>query len=132
MPKLRVSTEAGQLQHHVRRTVRALPGNRQGRGGVIRGHVQGEHGAHAPLGSRVGQRGPDRSCGSATCVQATRAMLRDLRTKGRGATTIRRVHAVLRSALTSAKRARLVAYNAATDVGAADGAPGQGAAVGGR
>jgi integrase len=43
-------------------------------------------------------------------------MLRDLRTAGRGATTIRRVHAVLRSALTSAKRSRLVAYNAATDV----------------
>ena len=43
-------------------------------------------------------------------------LLRDMRTAGRGATTIRRVHATLRSALTSARRARLVSYNAATDV----------------
>ena len=43
-------------------------------------------------------------------------LLRDLRAAGRGATTIRRVHATLRSALTSARRARLVAYNAAVDV----------------
>lgn len=54
-------------------------------------------------------------------------MLRDLCAAGRGATTIRRVHAVLRSALTSAKRARLVAYNAASDVelpeAASEGAP---------
>ena len=43
-------------------------------------------------------------------------LLRDLRTAGRGATTIRRIHATLRSALSSARRARLVPYNAATDV----------------
>jgi integrase len=43
-------------------------------------------------------------------------LLRDLRAAGRGATTIRRIHATLRSALTSARRARLVPYNAATDV----------------
>jgi hypothetical protein len=43
-------------------------------------------------------------------------LLRDLRRAGRGATTIRRVHAVLSSALTSARRARLVSYNAAADV----------------
>lgn len=34
---------------------------------------------------------------------------------GRGATTVRRIHATLRSALTDAKRLRLVTYNAATD-----------------
>lgn len=43
-------------------------------------------------------------------------LLRKLAADGRGPTTIRRVHATLRSALTSARRARLVAYNAATDV----------------
>ena len=43
-------------------------------------------------------------------------LLRDLRGADRGATTVRRVHATLRSALTSARKARLVAYNAATDV----------------
>jgi integrase len=43
-------------------------------------------------------------------------LLRDLRGADRGATTIRRVHATLRSALTSARKARLVSYNAATDV----------------
>lgn len=43
-------------------------------------------------------------------------MLRDLANAGRGATTRRRIHAVLRSALSSAKRARLVTYNAASDV----------------
>jgi integrase len=42
-------------------------------------------------------------------------MLRDMRAAGRGATTVRRAHAVLRSALTSARKARLVPYNAATD-----------------
>ncbi len=44
------------------------------------------------------------------------ALLRDLRGAGRGATTIRRVHATLRSALATAKRRRLVTYNAAADV----------------
>jgi integrase len=43
-------------------------------------------------------------------------LLRDLREAGRGPTTIRRVHAPLRSALSSARRARLVPYNAAIDV----------------
>ncbi len=43
-------------------------------------------------------------------------LLRDLRAAGRGTTTVRRIHATLRSALTSARRARLVAYNAAIDV----------------
>ena len=43
-------------------------------------------------------------------------LLRDLRSQGKGATTIRRVHAVLSSALGSAKRARLIAYNPAADV----------------
>ncbi len=43
-------------------------------------------------------------------------LLRDLRASGRGTTTIRRIHATLRSALTSARKARLVPYNAAVDV----------------
>jgi integrase len=43
-------------------------------------------------------------------------LLRDLRAAGRGATTVRRVHATLRSALASARKARLVSYNAASDV----------------
>jgi len=43
-------------------------------------------------------------------------MLRDLRAGGRGDTTIRRIHAVLRSAMSDAKRARLVAANVAQDV----------------
>jgi integrase len=43
-------------------------------------------------------------------------LLRDLRAAGKGPTTVRRVHAVLRSALSSAKRARLVSFNAAEDV----------------
>ncbi|MGY1846874.1 tyrosine-type recombinase/integrase [Blastococcus sp. SYSU DS1021] len=43
-------------------------------------------------------------------------LMRDLRVAGRGATTMRRIHATLRSALSSARRARLVPYNAATDV----------------
>lgn len=43
-------------------------------------------------------------------------LLRDLRCAGKGPTTVRRVHAVLRSALSSAKRARLVTFNAAEDV----------------
>jgi integrase len=43
-------------------------------------------------------------------------LLRDLRAAGRGPSTERKVHAVLRSALTSARRARLVSYNAAADV----------------
>jgi integrase len=42
-------------------------------------------------------------------------MLRDMQAAGRGATTVRRVHAVLRSALASARKAHLVPYNAATD-----------------
>ena len=42
-------------------------------------------------------------------------LLHDLRTTGRGPTTIRRVHATLRSALTAARKGRLVPYNAATD-----------------
>ena len=42
-------------------------------------------------------------------------LLRDMRAAGRGGTTVRRVHATLRSALTSARKARLVAYNAASD-----------------
>ncbi len=44
------------------------------------------------------------------------ALLRELRAAGKGATTIRRVHATLRSALATAKRRRLVSYNAAEDV----------------
>jgi len=43
-------------------------------------------------------------------------LLPDLRAAGRGPSTERKVHAVLRSALTSARRARLVTYNAAADV----------------
>ncbi len=43
-------------------------------------------------------------------------LIRDLRTAGRGATTIRRVHATLSSALTSARRARLITHNPAADV----------------
>jgi integrase len=43
-------------------------------------------------------------------------LIRNLRAAGRGVATIRRIHAVLRSALTSARRARLVSYNAAIDV----------------
>jgi hypothetical protein len=42
-------------------------------------------------------------------------VLRDLRAAGRGTTTVRRIHATLRTALTSARRARLGSYNAATD-----------------
>lgn len=42
--------------------------------------------------------------------------LRELRRSGRGTATITRIRAVLRSALSDAKRMRLVAYNAATDV----------------
>lgn len=44
------------------------------------------------------------------------AFIRKLRREGRGTTTIRRIHAVLRSALADAKRRRLTAYNAAIDV----------------
>ncbi len=44
------------------------------------------------------------------------AFLRQLRADGRGVTTVRRIHAILRSALASAKRRRLVSYNAAIDV----------------
>jgi integrase len=43
-------------------------------------------------------------------------MIRDLRAAGRGATTVRRIHAVLRSALSSAKAKRLVRTNVASDV----------------
>jgi integrase len=50
-------------------------------------------------------------------------LLRDLRTAGRGPTTIRRIHATLRSALTFARRARLVPYNAATDVALPSASP---------
>lgn len=42
--------------------------------------------------------------------------IRTLRKDGRGTTTIRRIHAVLRSALSDAKKRRLVTYNAAIDV----------------
>lgn len=44
------------------------------------------------------------------------AMLTRLTAAGRGATTVRRVHATLRSALTSARKGRLVTSNVATDV----------------
>lgn len=44
------------------------------------------------------------------------AFIRQLRRDGRGTTTVRRIHAVLRSALSDAKRRRLVTYNAAIDV----------------
>lgn len=44
------------------------------------------------------------------------SFIRQLRRDGRGTTTIRRIHAVLRSALSDAKRRRLVTYNAAVDV----------------
>ncbi len=44
------------------------------------------------------------------------AFLRDLRRAGRGAATIVRIRAVLRSALADAKRERLVSFNAAIDV----------------
>lgn len=44
------------------------------------------------------------------------SFIRQMRRDGRGTTTIRRIHAVLRSALSDAKRRRLVAYNAAVDV----------------
>lgn len=43
-------------------------------------------------------------------------MLKDLQADGRGATVTRRIHATLRSALSDAKRKRLVTYNAAVDV----------------
>ena len=43
-------------------------------------------------------------------------LIRDLRSGGRGATTIRRIHATLSSALTSARRARLITHNPAADV----------------
>jgi integrase len=43
-------------------------------------------------------------------------LIRDLQVAGRGIATIRRIHAVLRSALTAARRSRLVSYNAASDV----------------
>ncbi len=43
-------------------------------------------------------------------------LLRSMRSEGRGATTIRRVHATLRSALATAKRRRLITFNAAEDV----------------
>jgi hypothetical protein len=43
-------------------------------------------------------------------------MLRDLRAGGKGDPTIRGTHAVLRSALSEAKRARLVSENVAQDV----------------
>jgi hypothetical protein len=43
-------------------------------------------------------------------------LLQDLRAAGRWTTTVRRIHATLPSALTSARRGRLVAYNAAADV----------------
>ena len=44
------------------------------------------------------------------------ALLRKLRDDGRGPTVVRRIHAVLRSALGDAKRRRLVGHNAAQDV----------------
>jgi integrase len=44
------------------------------------------------------------------------SLLRDLQRAGRGVTTIRRIHATLRSALSSAKRQRLVSSNVADDV----------------
>lgn len=43
-------------------------------------------------------------------------LLTDLTAAGRGATVTRRIHATLRSALSDAKRKRLVTYNAAVDV----------------
>lgn len=43
-------------------------------------------------------------------------LLTDLTAAGRGATVTRRIHATLRSALSDAKRKRLVTYNAAIDV----------------
>src|SRR5674476_794250 len=48
-----------------------------------------------------------------TYVEGT---LRDLRAEGKGDATIRRTHAVLRSALSQAKRSRLVSENVAQDV----------------
>lgn len=44
------------------------------------------------------------------------ALIRDLRRRGRGATTVTRIRAVLRSALSDAKRRRLITFNAAVDV----------------
>lgn len=43
-------------------------------------------------------------------------LLRDLRAEGRGAVTIRRIHAVLRSALSDAHRTRLVRENVAANI----------------
>jgi integrase len=43
-------------------------------------------------------------------------MVSDLRKAGKGAVTIQRVHAVLRAALTGARKSRLVAFNAASEV----------------
>ncbi len=45
-----------------------------------------------------------------------RRLLRDLRAEGRGAVTIRRIHAVLRSALSDAHRTRLVRENVAANI----------------
>jgi integrase len=52
-------------------------------------------------------------------------MLRDLRGAGRGNATIRQIHAVLRSALTSARRAGLIASNPASDVSLGGPRPGR-------
>ena len=43
-------------------------------------------------------------------------MISDLRKAGKGAVTIQRIHSVLRAALTGARKSRLVAFNAASDV----------------
>lgn len=43
-------------------------------------------------------------------------LIRNLRRAGRGPATVNRIHATLRSALADARRWRLVAFNAATDV----------------
>jgi len=43
-------------------------------------------------------------------------MVSDLRKSGKGSVTIQRIHAVLRAALTGARKSRLVAFNAASDV----------------
>jgi len=48
--------------------------------------------------------------------QHVERMVSDLRKSGKGAVTIQRIHAVLRAALTGARKSRLVAFNAASDV----------------
>ena len=48
--------------------------------------------------------------------QHVERMVSDLRKSGKGAVTIQRIHAVLRAALTGARKSRLVAFNAACDV----------------